>query len=144
MEEYEEKVVAVRLSDNTVFDLTINIIEDDSFTMSVSLDNHLFEVQEEDIFPTFQKLRDILLSKGIGMKCYGAMRNAHQSGMMSTSNKVYILTLGKPALKKDIATIFDYAEIQEFPNTREQEEFSQKWLNSFFKQRDLLNTSSKL
>ena len=47
--------------------------------------------------------------------------------MMSTSNKVYILTLGKPALKKDIATIFDYAEIQEFPNTREQE----KWLNSF-------------
>ena len=71
--------------------------------MSVSLDNHLFEVQEEDIFPTFQKLRDILLSKGIGMKCYGAMRNAHQSGMMSTSNKVYILTLGKPALKKDIA-----------------------------------------
>lgn len=30
MEEYEEKVVAVRLSDNTVFDLTINIIEDDS------------------------------------------------------------------------------------------------------------------
>ena len=46
-------------------------------------------------------------------------------------NKVYILTLGKPALKKDIATIFDYAEIQEFPNTREQEKFSQKWLNSF-------------
>ena len=42
MEEYEEKVVAVRLSDNTVFDLTINIIEDDSFIMSVSLDNHLF------------------------------------------------------------------------------------------------------
>ena len=40
--------------------------------------------------------------------------------MMSVSNKVYILTLGKPALKKDIATIFDYAEIQEFPNTREQ------------------------
>ena len=61
MEEYEEKVVAVRLSDNTVFDLTINIIEDDSFTMSVSLDNHQFEVQEEDIIPTFQKLRDILL-----------------------------------------------------------------------------------
>ena len=45
MEEYEEKVVAVRLSDNTVFDLTINIIEDDSFIMSVSLDNHLFEVR---------------------------------------------------------------------------------------------------
>ena len=63
--------------------------------------------------------------------------------MMSTSNKVYILTLGKPALKKDIATIFDYAEIQEFPNTREQKEFS-KMAQFFFKQRDLLNTSSKL
>lgn len=63
--------------------------------------------------------------------------------MMSVSNKVYILTLGKPALKKDIATIFDYAEIQEFPNTREQEEFSQNG-SILFKQRDLLNTSSKL
>ncbi len=115
MEEYEEKVVAVRLSDNTVFDLTINIIEDDSFIMSVSLDNHLFEVQEEDIFPTFQKLRDILLSKGIGMKCYGAMRNAHQSGMMSTSNKVYILTLGKPALKKISQR---YLIMQRFKNFR--------------------------
>ena len=115
MEEYEEKVVAVRLSDNTVFDLTINIIEDDSFTMSVSLDNHLFEVQEEDIFPTFQKLRDILLSKGIGMKCYGAMRNAHQSGMMSTSNKVYILTLGKPALKRISQR---YLIMQRFKNFR--------------------------
>lgn len=54
--------------------------------------------------------------------------------MMSTSNKVYILTLGKPALKKDIATIFDYAEIQEFPNTREQEKFSK--MAQFFLNRE--------
>lgn len=143
MEEYEEKVVAVRLSDNTVFDLTINIIEDDSFTMSVSLDNHLFEVQEEDIFPTFQKLRDILLSKGIGMKCYGAMRNAHQSGMMSTSNKVYILTLGKPALKKISQR---YLIMQRFKNFRilVSKKNSLKNGSILFKQRDLLNTSSKL
>lgn len=131
MEEYKEKVVAVRLANHTEFDLTVNVIEDDTFTMSVSLDHHLYEAKEEDIFPAFQKLRDMLLSVGVGMKCYGAMINAHQSGMMSTSDKVYILTPGKPALNKDIARIFDYTNLQEFPNTSEQKEFSQKWLNSF-------------
>ncbi|MCZ2661543.1 hypothetical protein [Bacteroides fragilis] len=130
MEEYKENIVAVKLADNSEFELTINIMEDDLFTMSVSLDDHLYEVQEEDIFPTFQKLRDMLLLNGIGLKCCGAMINAHQSGMMSTSDKVYILTLGKLALRKDISMIFNYTDIREFPNTSEQKEFAQKWLKS--------------
>lgn len=130
MEEYKENIVAVKLADNTEFDLTINVMEDDLFTMSVSLDDHLYEVQEEDIFPTFQKLRDMLLLNGIGLKCCGAMINAHQSGMMSTSDKVYILTLGQPALRNDIATIFDYADIKEFPNTLEQAKFAKEWFKS--------------
>lgn len=129
MEEYKENIVAVKLADNSEFELTINIMEDDLFTMSVSLDDHLYEVQEEDIFPTFQKLRDMLLLNGIGLKCCGAMINAHQSGMMSTSDKVYILTLGKPALRKDISMIFNYTDIREFPNTSEQKSLLKNGLN---------------
>ena len=41
--------------------------------------------------------------------------NVHQSGMMSTSNKVYILTLGKPALKKISQR---YLIMQRFKNFR--------------------------
>lgn len=131
MEEYKENIVAVRLADNAEFNVTVTIIEDNIVTMSVLLDNHLYEVNAEDIFPTFQQLRDMLLLNGIGLKCCGAMINAHQSGMMITSDKVYLLTLGEAALKKDIATIFDYADSKEFPNTLEQEKFAQKWFNSF-------------
>lgn len=130
MEEYKENIVAVRFADNAKFDLTVTIMEDDVFTMSVLLDNQLYKVNADDIFPTFQKLRDILLNNDIGLKCCGAMINAHQSGMMTTSDKVYLLTFGKPALRKDIATIFDYADIKEFPNTLEQEKFAQAWINS--------------
>lgn len=54
MEEYKENIVAVKLADNSEFELTINIMEDDLFTMSVSLDDHLYEVQEEDIFQHFK------------------------------------------------------------------------------------------
>ena len=131
MEEYKENIVAVRFTDNAEFNVSVTIIEDDTFTISIVLDNHRYETNAEDIFPTFQKLRDMLLLNGIGLKCCGAMINAHQSGMMSTSDKVYMLTLGKAALREDIATIFDYADIKEFPNTLEQEKFVQKWFDSF-------------
>ena len=101
--------------------------------MSVLLDNHLYKVNADDEFSAFQKLRDMLLDNGIGLKCCGAMINAHQSGMMATSDKVYLLTLGKPALLKDVATIYDYADIKEFPNTLEREKFVKEWFNSLKK-----------
>ena len=75
----------------------------------------------------------MLLDKGIGLKCCGAMINARQSGMMATCNKVYLLTLGKPALLKDTAIIYDYADIKEFPNTLDRERFVEEWFKSLKK-----------
>lgn len=105
----------------------------DVVTISVSLDSHLYKASADDEFSAFQKLRDMLLDKGIGLKCYGAMINAHQSGMMATCNKVYLLTLGKPALLKDTAIIYDYADIKEFPNTLDRERFVEEWFKSLKK-----------
>ncbi|WP_293739115.1 hypothetical protein [uncultured Parabacteroides sp.] len=136
MEEYvdNEDIVAIRLADNTEFELPITIVDtEDMVAMSVLLDNYQYHASAADEFTAFQKLRDMLLDKGIGLKCCGAMINAHQSGMMATSNKVYLLTLGKPALLKDIAIIYDYADIKEFPNTLERERFVEEWFNSLEK-----------
>ena len=133
-EEDIENIVAIRFADNTKFELPITITDTvDVITMSVLLDNHLYKVNADDEFSAFQKLRDMLLDNGIGLKCCGAMINAHQSGMMVTSDKVYLLTLGKPALLKDVATIYDYADIKEFPNTLEREKFVKEWFNSLKK-----------
>lgn len=130
-EEDMENVVAIRLADNTEFELPVTITyTGDVVTLSVSLDNHRYEANSDVEFVAFQKLRDKLLDDGIGLKCCGAMVNAHQSGMMAPSDKVYLLTLGKRAQLKDVAIIYDYADIKEFPNTLEQEKFTQAWFDS--------------
>ena len=136
MEEYveNENVVAIRFADNIEFELPITITDTvDVITMSVLLDGHLYKVSADDEFSAFQKLRDMLLDNGIGLKCCGAMINAHQSGMMANSDKVYLLTLGKPTLLKDVAAIYDYADIQEFPNTLQRERFVEEWFDSLEK-----------
>lgn len=71
-----------------------------------------------------------MLDLGYGLKCNGSRINAVQSNMMGTSDKIYLVEMGKPALNKDIVSIWDYAEINEFPNTEEQLKFANRWLDS--------------
>ncbi len=77
--------------------------------------------------PAFQKFRDKLLQLGYGIKCNGARLNAVQSEMMSGVDKVYLVEMGRQALTKDIVHIWDYADINNFPDTKQQEDFWKKW-----------------
>lgn len=85
----------------------------------------------EDLFSAYQELRDQLLSRGYGLKCNGSRINAVQSGMMAGCEVVYLVELGKQTLRKDIVGMFDYADIDEFPDTAQQMAFSKQWLQSF-------------
>ena len=60
--------------------------------------------------------------------------NAVQSGMMGATDKVYLVELGKQALMKDIAYIWDFADIEEFPNTEQQKEFFERWTKSLVRE----------
>lgn len=51
--------------------------------------------------------------------------------MMAGCEVVYLVELGKQTLRKDIVGMFDYADIDEFPNTAQQMAFSKQWLQSF-------------
>ena len=42
----------------------------------------------------------------------------------------YVIELGRQALMKDIAHIGDYADIAEFPDTKQQKEFFEQWVKS--------------
>ena len=50
--------------------------------------------------------------------------------MMGTNEKIYLVKLGEQALHKDIVSLYEYAEIDDFPSTEEQNAFSQKWFDS--------------
>ncbi|WP_298097027.1 hypothetical protein [uncultured Campylobacter sp.] len=76
------------------------------------------------------KFRDEILLLGYGIKCNGSLLNAVQSNMMSATDKVYLVELGKKAELKNIVCIWDYAEVNYFPNTKQQNDFVEKWVNN--------------
>ena len=47
--------------------------------------------------------------------------------MMGYCEKIYLVGMGKQAAGKHIANIWDYANIDEFPNSKEQLEYSEQW-----------------
>ncbi len=71
--------------------------------------------------------KELLLAVGYGMKCNGSRLNAVQSGMMGATDKVYLVEIGKQALMKDIVSIWDYADIDIFPDTELQNNFFEQW-----------------
>jgi len=126
-------VTAISLSAQSEFTLTIEIDEDAAtgdFAFSTYVEGNCISVSEYGYFEAFQVIRDELLDKGYGMKCVGAKLNAVQSSMSSATDSVYLVTLGRQALRSDLMSIYEYAEIDEFPNTEKQSEFFEKWIKS--------------
>lgn len=76
----------------------------------------------------YQDFRDKLLKMGYGWKCNGSRINAVQSGMMSGTDKIYLVCPGEKAITKDIVNIFAYAEIDEFPDTKQQKDYFEVWM----------------
>ncbi len=82
---------------------------------------------DECYLVAYQKFRDKLLELGYGLQCNGSRINAVQSGMMSQGEKIYLVEMGKQALSNQIVCMWDYADIDFFPDTKEQLEFADKW-----------------
>lgn len=108
------------------------VLDDDSdeFIFVLATEKLQIKCQHYNYFSAFQTFRDELLSKGYGIKCNGAKINAVQSPMMANTCKIYLVKLGRQALAKDIVNLWDYAEIEMFPDTKEQHTFFDKWKNS--------------
>lgn len=131
MEEYH--IILFNLKTKNEIEATIFEDEDEAtgdFTLKIQIEDQEICATDYNSLPAYQKLRDKLLKLGYGIKCNGSRLNAVQSGMMGANDKIYLVELGKQALKKDIVSIYGYAEIDDFPNTEEQTAFSQKWFKS--------------
>jgi hypothetical protein len=103
----------------------------DIIEMKINYNNELFQNNDEDYFICFQKIKDGLLKRNIGIQCYGSMINVHPSPMMITSNNLaYILEMKKVALEKDIINIFDYVDTNKFATSEEQNNFYKEWIES--------------
>ena len=114
-------------------DAVVFVVEDDmtdNIILKLISENINESASAESCLAAYQKLRDKLLGKGLGIRCKGSLINAVQSAMMSRTNNIYLAELGKQALKKDMVCIWDYCGITEFPDTEEQKCFIGKWRSS--------------
>lgn len=124
-------VIIIEFNSKTETELEIIADEDsDDIILKTIINNREVLVSDYNYLPAYQKLRDCLLSIGYGIKCNGSRYNAVQSGMMGSNAKIYLVELGRQALLRDIVDIYDYADLNEFPNTQEQKAFLQKWIDS--------------
>ena len=118
---------------NTKDELSIQVKVDEAETSENIVISAIIKKQEitssnYDYLPAFQEFRDKLLITGYGIKCNGSRLNAVQSGMMGATDKMYLVEMGKQALMKDIVHIWDYAEIDTFPDTKQQNAFFIQWI----------------
>lgn len=131
MERYEITVINLNTQKEQILTVEVDEAEESEYIVikSVFLGQEI-SASDYNYLPVYQVFRDMLLQLGYGMKCNGSRINAVQSGMMGATDKIYLVELGRQALMKDIAHIWDYANITEFPDTKQQKEFFEKWTKS--------------
>lgn len=127
MEQYKCTVIDMGCCDSKK-SVLIEVNEDlDEIEISAVVDGIEIFSSDESYLVAYQKLRDKLLELGYGLQCNGSRINAIQSGMMSQCEKIYLVEMGKKALLNQVVSIWDYADVNIFPNTKEQLEFAEKW-----------------
>ncbi|MFC5743573.1 hypothetical protein [Dyella tabacisoli] len=84
-------------------------------------------------FRALCELRIKLEVDGLLLACYGASENVYPSPMiesMGCGERAYRLTLGKPALRQDLVSIFDFGSDVVPVTVKDQQRFYELWLKS--------------
>lgn len=131
MENFEVTVVNLNTKENQVLTIEVDEAETTEYiVIKVEISGRIVTASNENYLSAYQEFRDKMLDLGFGIKCNGSRINAVQSGMMGGTDKVYLVTFGQKALMKDVVNMFDYAEIDEFPDTKRQKEYFNQWIGS--------------
>lgn len=128
MEKYE--VILIELESQYEFSAQVEVDEaetSENITILARVGKDEIEATNYAYLSAYQEFRDKLLAAGYGIKCNGSRLNAVQSGMMGAIDKVYLVEKGKQAFTKDIVHIWDYADIDIFPDTEQQNIFFEQW-----------------
>ena len=124
------EVTIVELNSKAESSLVVKSGEDQTtgdFVIWCELDDQEITSSHFAYFKAFQQFRDKLLEAGYGLKCNGARLNAAPMTMMESTPRVYLVELGHPISTDSIVNIWDEADIDEFPASREQNRFYDKW-----------------
>ena len=139
------KVTIVELGTGNETQIDVQSGEDMStgaFIIWGSINDQEIKSAQEKYFAAFQQFRDKLLEAGYGIKCNGARLNAAPLSKFENGPKVYILESGnKP---ESAVNIWDKADINDFPDSRQQNRFINKWTDEHMVRPEQSRELSKL
>lgn len=98
-----------------------------AFLIWGSLNGQEIKTTRDKYFVAFQDFRDKLLEAGYGMKCNGARLDVAPMSRFETGSKVYVLESEKKKQPENTVDIWDKADINDFPDSRQQNRFKNKW-----------------
>ncbi|MGT2866784.1 hypothetical protein [Streptococcus fryi] len=131
MEMYEITLKHLVSEQEILFPIEVDEAEtSENIIIRTVVDGQEVIISDYGYFSAFQKFRDKMLLLGYGIRCNGSLYNVVQSNMMCATDKVCLVEIGKQAEFKNIVHIWDYAEVSYFPNTKQQNDFFEKWVNS--------------
>ena len=141
------KVTIVELGTDNEIPLDVQSGEDMStgaFIIWCSLNEQEIVSTQDKYFAAFQQFRDKLLEAGYGIKCNGARLNAAPLSKFENGPRVYILESDAKGLPENTVDIWDKADINEFPDSRQQNRFINKWSDEHLGKPEQYKELSKL
>ena len=131
MKQYAVTIMNLTTKEET--EIVINADADETnnnVVLSTEVKGNRISASHYNYFPAYQSLRDSLLIKGYGMKCNGSRMNAIQTGMMGANDTICLAEMGKKVQKEEAVSIYEYADIDEFPDTIGQMNYFRAWMKS--------------
>ena len=119
-------------------------MSDGTYVIWCSLNNQEMTSTEDKYFKSFQQFRDKLLEAGYGIKCNGARMNVAPLSKFENGPQVYILESGKKNNPDITVNIWDKADINDFPDSRQQNRFINKWTDEHMGRPEQSRELSKL
>ena len=122
------KVTIVELGTGNETQIDVQSGEDMStgaFIIWGSINDQEIKSAQDKYFAAFQQFRDKLLEAGYGIKCNGARLNAAPLSKFENGPKVYILESGNNP--ESAVNIWNKADINDFPDSRQQNRYINKW-----------------
>lgn len=139
------KVTIVELGTGNETQIDVQSGEDMStgaFIIWGSINDQEIKSAQEKYFAAFQQFRDKLLEAGYGIKCNGARLNAAPLSKFENGPKVYILESGNNP--ESAVNIWDKADINDFPDSRQQNRYINKWTDEHMVRPEQSRELSKL
>ena len=139
------KVTIVELGTGNETQIDVQSGEDMStgaFIIWGSINDQEIKSAQDKYFAAFQQFRDKLLEAGYGIKCNGARLNAAPLSKFENGPKVYILESGNNP--ESAVNIWDKADINDFPDSRQQNRYINKWTDEHMVRPEQSRELSKL